>query len=217
MWSTGRTPATTVVLDLESGAVVFVGDGKGGEALKPFWRRLRRCRAKVEAVAMDMSPAYRNAVSAHLPGAVIVFDRFHVIKLLDDKLSGLRRSLYHPAAAEQKKVLKGRPVAIAEEPGEPRPAERDEAARLEEALALNKPLAVAYYLKEDLRRFWEQPGKRFAAGVPHRLGGGGRRRRGSGCCGRSPDTGPASPATGWLLPVPISTAAWKGRTTRSRR
>ena len=30
------------------------------------------------------------------------------------------------------------------------------------ALALNKPLATAYYLKEDLRRFWEQPGKRFA-------------------------------------------------------
>ena len=33
---------------------------------------------------------------------------------------------------------------------------------MEEALALNKPLAVAYYMKEDLRRFWEQPGKRFA-------------------------------------------------------
>ena len=32
----------TVVLDLDSGAVVFVGDGKGAEALKPFWKRLRR-------------------------------------------------------------------------------------------------------------------------------------------------------------------------------
>ena len=31
-----------------------------------------------------------------------------------------------------------------------------------EALKLNAPLAAAYYLKEDLRRFWEQPGKRFA-------------------------------------------------------
>src|SRR5258708_22485172 len=52
----------TVVLDLETGAVVFVGDGKGGDALKPFWKRLRRCQAKVEAVAMDMSPAYHAAV-----------------------------------------------------------------------------------------------------------------------------------------------------------
>ena len=40
--------------------------------------------------------------------------------------------------------------------------EKDEKRRLEEALALNKPLATAYYLKDDLRRFWEQPGKAFA-------------------------------------------------------
>jgi len=38
----------------------------------------------------------------------------------------------------------------------------NERARLEEALALNRPLATAYYLKEDLRQFWEQPGKRQA-------------------------------------------------------
>jgi transposase len=152
----------TVVLDLESGAAVFVGDGRGGDALRPFWRRLRRCKAKVEAVAMDMSPAYRNAVSAHLPEAVIVFDHFHVIKLFNDKLSGLRRSLYHRATAEQKKVLEGSRWLLLKNP-ENLDGERDEEARLEEALALNKPLAVAYYLKEDLRRFWEQPGKRFAA------------------------------------------------------
>ena len=48
----------TVVMDLESGAVVFVGDGKGADALKPFWKRLRPSRAKIEAVAMDMSKAY---------------------------------------------------------------------------------------------------------------------------------------------------------------
>ena len=44
----------TVVLDLETGAVVFVGDGKGSAALDPLWRRLKSSRAKVEAVAIDM-------------------------------------------------------------------------------------------------------------------------------------------------------------------
>ena len=43
----------TVVLDLDSGAVVFVGDGKGGDALGPFWRRLRSSRASIKAVATD--------------------------------------------------------------------------------------------------------------------------------------------------------------------
>src|SRR5947209_12211480 len=67
----------TLVMDLDSGAVVFVGDGKGADALKPFWKRLRRSGAKIEAVAMDMSAAYRGAGSAHLKGAVIVFCHFH--------------------------------------------------------------------------------------------------------------------------------------------
>jgi transposase len=151
----------TIVLDLDSGAVVFVGDGKGADALKPFWKRLRPSGAKIEAVAMDMSAAYRGAVSAHLKEAVIVFDHFHVIKLFNDKLSDLRRSLYHRAEADQKKVLKGARWLLLKNP-ENLDADRDEKVRLEEALALNKPLAVAYYLKEDLRRFWEQPGKRFA-------------------------------------------------------
>lgn len=57
----------TIVLDLESGAVVHVGRGKGGDALRDFWTRLRRAGAKIEAVATDMSPAYIDAVTTHLP------------------------------------------------------------------------------------------------------------------------------------------------------
>jgi transposase len=152
----------TVVMDLESGAVVFVGDGKGGDALKPFWKRLRSSKAKIEAVAMDMSPAYREAVSTYLPKAKIVFDHFHVIKLFNEKLSDLRRALYREATeAMHKQVLKGTRWLLLKNP-ENLDKERDEKSRLEEALALNKSLATAYYMKEDLRQFWEQPGKVFA-------------------------------------------------------
>jgi len=115
-----------VVLDLDSGAVAFVGDGKGAKALQPFWKRLRGSKAKITAVAMDMSPAYREATEVM-----------------------------------HKEVLKGTRWLLLKNP-ENLDEEKDERRRLEEALALNKPLAVAYYLKEDLRRFWEQPGKRFA-------------------------------------------------------
>jgi transposase len=152
----------TIVLDLESGAVVFVGDGKGADALKPFWKRLRPSGARIQAVAMDMSAAYRTAVATYLPKAKIVFDHFHVIKLFNDKLSGFRRALYREATdVLQKQVLKGTRWLLLKNP-ENLDADKDEKRRLEEALALNKPLATAYYMKEDLRRFWEQPGKRFA-------------------------------------------------------
>jgi transposase len=152
----------TIVMDLVSGAVVFVGDGKGADALKPFWKRLRPSGARVEAVAMDMSAGYWGAVMTHLPKAKIVFDHFHVIKLFNDKLSDLRRALYREATeVMQKQVLKGTRWLLLKNP-ENLDEKKDEKRRLKDALALNEPLATAYYLKDDLRQFWDQPGKSFA-------------------------------------------------------
>jgi transposase len=155
----------TVVLNLLTGAVVFVGDGKGVEALEPFWPRLRRARAKVVAVATDMSKAYIRAVRDHLPRAVHVFDHFHVIKLVNDKLSALRRELYAQLASDaDRKLLKGTRWLLLKNPENLDP-ERNEWERLQEALRLNAPLATAYYLKEDLRQVWMQPNKRTARRV----------------------------------------------------
>jgi transposase len=146
----------TIVLDLETGVVVHVGHGKGGEALIDFWKRLRRCGAKIEAVATDMSPAYIDAVTTHLPDAILVFDRFHVTKLFNDKLSDLRRELYRTTKEGlEKDVLKGSRWLLLKRP-ENLDASRNEHERLEEALRLNAPLATAYYLKEELAEFWEQ-------------------------------------------------------------
>jgi transposase len=145
----------TLVLDLESGAVVHVGRGKGGDALKAFWKRLRRSGAKIEAVATDMSAAYIEAVRTGVPDATLVFDRFHVMKLFNDKLSALRRQLYGEATAEHRQVLKGVRWLLVKRPENLDP-QRNEGARLEEALRLNQPLATAYYLKEELGQLWEQ-------------------------------------------------------------
>lgn len=155
----------TVVLNLLTGAVVYVGDGKGVEALERFWKRLRRARAKVKAVATDMSAAYIRAVRDHLPRAVHVFDHFHVIKLFNEKLSALRRQLYHQASSDdERKLLKGTRWLLLKNP-ENLDEDRNEQQRLEDALQLNKPLAIAYYLKEDLRQIWLQGNKRAARRV----------------------------------------------------
>jgi transposase len=153
----------TVAMDLESGAVVYVGDGKGGDALTAFWTRLRHSGAKIRAVAIDMSPAYIEAVLTFLPKAKIVFDRFHVMKLYNAKLSDLRREAFHEVKdTMQKKVLKGTRWLLLKS-AENLDDDRQERERLEEALRLNQPLATAYYLKEELRLFWEQKNRRKAA------------------------------------------------------
>jgi len=153
----------TVVLDLDSGAVVFVGTGKGADSLLPFWKRLRSSGAKIKAVATDMSPAYIAAVSEHLSKAIHVFDRFHVVKLFNDKFSLFRQALQREAEGPlQQQVLKGTRWLLLKNP-ENLDEKRDERQRLEKALALNKPLATVYYMKEDLRQIWEQKDKPAAA------------------------------------------------------
>jgi transposase len=145
----------TLVMNLDTGAIIFVGDGKSAQSLVPFWKRLGRRRHAIEAVAMDMSSAYISAVRGNLPKADIVFDRFHVVKLMNEKLTTLRRNLYREASADDKAVLKGSRWLLLKNP-ENLSEERNEAAHLDAALKLNEPLAKGYYLKEELRLFWEE-------------------------------------------------------------
>lgn len=160
----GKRGYLTVVLDVLSGAVVFVGDGKGGDALVPFWKRLRRIRKlQIEAVAIDMSPAYIKAVRENLKDSVIVFDHFHVIKMFNEKLSDFRRQLFN--ATEEllpRSVLKGTRWLLLTA-RERLATNQDKQKRLQQALELNKPLATVYYMKEDLRQLWNWEGDKIAA------------------------------------------------------
>jgi transposase len=165
----GKSHFLTIVLDLESGAVVHVADGKSGQALAPFWRRLERAKriGQIEAVAMDMSAAFAQAVRENLPNAVIVFDHFHLIKLYNEKLTALRRELQREATDKlHQAAIQGTRWLLLKNPenlSQERFKEgKHEKQRLQELLALNQPLAIAYFMKEDLRQIWDQPDKQAA-------------------------------------------------------
>jgi len=145
----------SIVLDLDTGAAIHVGEGKAADSVKPFLRRLKRSGAQIEAVATDMGQAFPSAVIEVFPDAVIVYDRFHVAKLMNDKLTKLRRDLQREADVLGKNMLKGTRWLLTKNPENLDP-DRNETERLREALEFNRPLATAYYMKEDLRMFWEQ-------------------------------------------------------------
>ena len=96
----------TVVRDLESGAVLFVGRGKGADTLEKFGRRLKLSKCKIVNVAMDMGRPYISWAEKTLPEAEIVFDHFHVVKMMNDKLDGIRRRVARNIDEEQRKLLK---------------------------------------------------------------------------------------------------------------
>jgi transposase len=94
----GRTHKyVTLVIDLESARIIWVEQGRGSQALREFWRRFKLSGARLKAVAMDMSGAYAASVRAHAPHAILTFDRFHIIKLMNERLDDLRRELAREA------------------------------------------------------------------------------------------------------------------------
>jgi len=143
----------TLVLDLESGRIVWVSRGRGKAALQGFWRRLRKCKAKIQAVCMDMSGAYWSAVLEALPKVKVVFDRFHIIKLMNEKLDALRRDLVREAEGSLKMVIKGTRYLLLTRMDN---LKDDQLPKLEKALELNEPLSTAWYLKEELSLLWKQ-------------------------------------------------------------
>lgn len=146
----------TLIIDLESGRILWLAKGKGQAALLPGLRKLRLARAKVRAAACDMSNAYFEALRVGLPHTALVFDRFHIIKLCNEKIDQIRRTLQGEADELGLRSLKGLRYLLLmgrENLPDPRPA------ALEEALQFNQPLSVAYYLKEELRALWQQPSR----------------------------------------------------------
>ena len=151
----------TIVIDLEDGRILWAKPGRGGAALRGFWRRLRLAKAKIRAVATDMSAAYWSAVLEHLPDAALVFDKFHIIKLMNERLDDLRRQMVREAEGPLKLRIKGSRFLLLRNPEN---LQEDQIPKLERALQLNEPLLLGWYLKEELRELWSQPsGQKMAA------------------------------------------------------
>jgi transposase len=148
----------TIVMDLESGRVIHVGRSKGKDALNGLWERLKRCNANILAVATDMASGYMAAVMEQLDKADLVLDHFHLVKWFNDKLSLLRRQMYHEADVLGKEVLKSSRYLLLKAPENLKAnadTNKDERARLQAALEFNRPLATAYYMKERLRLLFD--------------------------------------------------------------
>lgn len=151
----------TIVVDLDTGRIIHVGDGKGSDSLTAFWKRVKRLGIKIELVTSDMSAAYISSVMENAPDAIHVYDKFHVVEKVTEAVDKVRRSLWNQEKDEEKrKVIKGSRWLLLTKDKD----KFDDYAknRLENILQTNEPLYKAYYLKEDLDQIWAQPNKEEA-------------------------------------------------------
>jgi len=152
----------TVVLDLDTGQVLFTAEGKDHKCLKPFFARLRRAGAKLKAIAVDMSKAYLKAIQLYAPKNItVVHDHYHVVADMNDVVDKVRRDEQNRLEDDGKKIIKGSRYLLlrAKENLAKMPKKQ---ARLDALLAINETLHQVYLLKEDLRLFWKQLSKEKA-------------------------------------------------------
>jgi transposase len=139
----------TIVTDHVRGRVVWAAEGKSAATLREFFRALGPERAaKLEAVTIDMSNAYIEAVTEEAPQARLVFDRFHVQRLAHDALDVVRREQVRElVGTPEAKAVKKTRFALQRNPWN---LTQPESERLAEVQRRNRPLYRAYLLKETL-------------------------------------------------------------------
>jgi len=152
----------TVVCDAQEGRVEYVAEDRTAEALSGFWRSLSdEQRAGIEAIVMDMWPAYIHSTLAQVPQAneKIVFDRFHIMMHVSRAVDTVRKQENRQLAAEDDERLKGtKYLWLYSKENLP------EHRRAEFKALFNQDLKVgrAWAIKEALRSLWRYHSESWA-------------------------------------------------------
>ena len=153
----------TVVYDLtpgdRCGTLLWVKEGRDAAVLSEFLDALSAdCAQGIAAVAIDMGLAYIAALTASLPTAAIVFDRFHVMQLFGKVIRDCRRAEFKAATTlgdlTGRQAIKGSLYLLLSNYDTLKATDQE---RLDTLLAQNEPLNTIYTLKEQLQRLWHQP------------------------------------------------------------
>lgn len=135
-----------------TGQIIYVG--KGADSLDKFWKKVKKYKVQIKNVAVDLSAAFIASVAEHEPQTTHVFDHFHVVKLVNDAIDDIRRAAYtQERDLNKRKVLKGTRFLLSNGVDI---YDKKFKSRLDNALEMNKPLAQAYYLKQNLKTIWQQ-------------------------------------------------------------
>jgi len=141
----------TVVIDHVAQRVVWARPGKDAATLGEFFKELgaERCK-QLEAVTIDMSGAYIKAVTEATPQATLIFDRFHVQRLVHNAVDEVRRAeVRENKGTDEGKALKRTRFILHKNPWNLTELEEQ---KLVELQRVNKRIYRAYLMKESFAR-----------------------------------------------------------------
>jgi transposase len=148
----------TLGVDLDAKRVIHVTQGKDQQTIANIAAHLigKGCTAdQITDVSMDLSPAFIAGSLKHFPTAHITFDRFHVVKLLNEAMDTVRK-----AERKEHAMLKGHKYTFLRRHDSLSDKRK---AQLNEMITLYPVLGQAYRLKELFNDLWQMPDKQAAA------------------------------------------------------
>lgn len=160
-----RHEYVTVVNDLQGQRVLFVADDRKQESLDGFFAGLTPAqRDGIEAIALDMWEPYIQSVEHHVPngGEKIVFDKFHIVKHLNEAVDRVRRQEAKALKAQGDERLTGTKYDWLRRPKHFSRKDWREFAALRES---RLKVARAWAMKETILPLWEYR----SAGAARRL------------------------------------------------
>ena len=155
----------TLLNDLDGGRVLDVVPERTEKACRDLINKALPTdwsRFKIEAVAMDMWPAFRNAASDLLEQAEVVYDRFHISKYLGEAVDQVRRAEHKQLLAQGDSSLTGTRYSWLRS-AETRTEKHEDV--LKELCSLNLKTSRAWAIKETFQEFWNTHNEGFAEGV----------------------------------------------------
>jgi transposase len=144
----------TLVCDLQAATVEYIGEERREASLAAYFEAFpQTSREQVEAISLDMWPAYINACQASVPGAdhKMVFDRFHIMRHVLEALDKVRKREHKTLMSQGDSTLaKSKYLWLYSEENLPqRSKEHFQAIK-----SMELKTARAWALKESLRQLW---------------------------------------------------------------
>ncbi len=131
----------------------FGGKDRSEESMDLFfgWLGAQKSR-KVQLAVMDMWKAFHNSTRRHAPQAAILFDKFHVLRHLNEALDKIRKSEYARLSGQDRRFIKGQKYTLLSRREN---LNKEGRSALRTLLKANKRLNIAYLLKESFGQLWE--------------------------------------------------------------
>jgi len=147
----------SIFVDLDNNKVLYVCEGKDASVISSFKEDLVDHNGTPENIVMfcsDMSPAFISGITEQFPGSSLTFDKFHVMKMVNEAIDQVRREEQH-----QNAELKNTRYVWLKNPNNLSLAEKEKLGSLKD---MNLMTSKAYNFKLSLKDLWTYNDKHLA-------------------------------------------------------